>query len=66
MAVQERLLTRKEVQEKCRIGRFLTYRLMRQGRFPEPIRIGLRAVRWKESEIDEYLANRPRAVGELE
>lgn len=65
MAGQDRLLTRQEVQDKCRICRSTIYRLMREKRFPLPIRVGLRAVRWKESEIDEYLAARPRAAGEL-
>ncbi len=66
MTEYDRLLTRQEVQNKCRIGRSSIYRLMRAGRFPEPIRVGLRAVRWLESEIDAYLANRPRAAGELD
>lgn len=65
MTEHDRLLTRQEVQDKCRIGRSSIYRLMRGGRFPEPIRVGMRAVRWKESEIDKYLSNRPRAGGEL-
>lgn len=64
MASQDRLLTLKDVQDKCRICRSTIYSLMREGRFPLPIRVGPRAVRWKESEIDEYLATRPRADGE--
>ena len=65
MPGQDRLLTLQEVMDKCRLCRSTIYRLMRKGRFPEPIRVGLRAVRWKESEIEEYLSNRPRAEGEL-
>ena len=61
----DRLLTRQEVQDRCRMCRSSIYRLMSEGRFPLPIRVGLRAVRWLESEIDEYLAGRPRAEGEL-
>ncbi|MYB60261.1 MAG: AlpA family transcriptional regulator [Gemmatimonadetes bacterium] len=65
MPCQDRLLTLNEVMDKCRLCRSTIYRLMREDRFPLPIRVGLRAVRWKESEIDEYLANRPRADGEF-
>ena len=65
MTGHDRLLTREEVQYRCRLCRSTIYRLMRADSFPKPIRVGLRAVRWKESEIDEYLATRPRANGEL-
>ena len=65
MSGQDRLLTRQEVQDKCRISCSTIYRLRSEGRFPLPVRVGDRAVRWKESEIDTYLANRPRAEGEM-
>lgn len=64
MTGHDRLLTRQEVQSRCRIGRSSIYRLMREDCFPKPIRVGLRAVRWLESEIEKYLSNRPRADGE--
>ena len=64
MPGQDKLLTRQEVQSRCRISRSTIYRLKKQGRFPTPIRVGDRAVRWKESEIDEYIGNRPRADDE--
>ena len=59
----ERLLTRKEVEEQCRIGRSAVYRWMREHHFPLPIKIGPRAVRWHASEIEAWLADRPRASG---
>ena len=65
MTYNNRLITRKEVELRCRIGRSSIYRLMRAGRFPLPIRIGLRAVRWRESEIDDFIATRPLASGEM-
>ncbi|MXW59448.1 MAG: AlpA family phage regulatory protein [Acidimicrobiia bacterium] len=37
---------------------------MRDEIFPEPIRVGQRAVRWHASEIDAWLATRPRATGD--
>ena len=60
----DRLLNRAEVQERCGIARTTIYRLMRTGQFPEPLQIGPRAVRWKESEIAEFVESRPRATGD--
>ncbi len=56
------LLTRPQVEARCGLSRSSVYRLMREGLFPEPIRVGRRAVRWPASEIDEWLATRPRAT----
>ena len=60
----DRLLRRKEVETRCGIARTTIYRLMRCGEFPEPLKVGPRAVRWLESEIETWLAERPRATGE--
>ena len=61
---QDRLLTRQEVEARCRIARTTLYKMMRAGQFPCPIRIGARAVRWPASEIESWIADRPRATGE--
>ena len=60
----DRLLRRQEVETRCGIARTTIYRLMRCGEFPEPLKVGPRAVRWLESEIETWLAERPRATGE--
>ena len=60
----DRLLRRQEVETRCGIARATIYRLMRCGEFPEPLKVGPRAVRWLESEIETWLAERPRATGE--
>ena len=60
----DRLLRLREVQTLTALGRSTVYRLMRAGSFPEPLQIGPRAVRWRESEIDAWLAARPRATGD--
>ena len=60
----ERLLRRVDVERYCQIGRSTIYRLMREGLFPVPIRVGPRAVRWPEHELAAWLARRPRATGE--
>ena len=35
---------------------------MAESRFPKPIRIGSRAVRWVEQEVLDFIASRPRAA----
>ena len=56
-------LRREEVEARTSLSRSSIYRLMRSGVFPEPVKISLRAVRWRSSEIEQYLASRPRATG---
>ena len=60
----QQLLTRTEVQQAVRFSCSSLYRLMRIGKFPNPIRLGENAVRWKVDEINEYLNSRLRATGE--
>ena len=62
--MNERLLTRREVETMTGLSTSSVYRLMRAGAFPAPIRVGLKAVRWPQSEIVKFLATRPRATGE--
>ena len=64
MGHETRVLRRPEVEAKVALARSSIYRLMRSGAFPEPLRVRPRAVRWSESEIDAWLAERPRATGE--
>lgn len=47
------LLRREEVEQRFGVSRSWIYCEMRAGRFPEPIRIGKRAVRWKVVDLDE-------------
>ena len=64
MSVQDRLLRREDVEARTALSRSAIYRLMRCGEFPLPLKIGPRAVRWSASEIEAWLAGRPRAVGD--
>ena len=58
------MLRREEVETICGLTRSTIYRLMREEKFPLPLQIGPRAVRWPASEIESWLAARPRATGE--
>ena len=64
MRYEERLLRRQEVEVKTGLARSTIYRLMRAGEFPEPLKLGPRAVRWRATEIESWIAERPRATGE--
>ena len=60
----DRLMRREEVESRVGLKRSSIYREMRAGRFPLPIKVGPRAVRWPLTEIEAWLASRPRATGE--
>ena len=62
--VKTRLLNRREVQQACGLSKSTLYRLMRSGYFPEPLKIGPKAIRWRLDEIQEWVESRPRARGE--
>ena len=62
-ATTGRLLRLSEVRARCGLSRSSIYRKMREGSFPEPLKVGDRAVRWPEHEINAWLATRPRATG---
>ena len=61
--MNDRLMRREEVEERTGLARTTIYRKMREGSFPEPIQVGVRAVRWPSSEIETWLSSRPRATG---
>ena len=58
------MLRREEVQDRTGLSRSAIYRLMREGDFPPPRRLGQRAVRWRESDLEAWLASRPLATGQ--
>ena len=62
----ERMLRRREVESLCGLHRSTIYRLMSLDQFPQPVRIGLKAVRWPESELKEWLAKRPYVKPDIE
>ena len=51
MSSGKRVLRLSEVQARCGLSRSSVYRLLRNGSFPAPLKVGVRAVRWPESEI---------------
>lgn len=57
------LLTRQEVEKHLGLSRSALYANLRRGALPLPIKIGPRAIRWRQSELEAWLSERPRARG---
>ena len=63
--MQDRLLRIRQVEEITGLSRSSIYRLMQDGEFPRPVKVGPAAVRWRVSAITAWLESRPVATGEL-
>ena len=55
---ERRILRRAEVEQKTGFKRAHLYHLMREGRFPKALRLGIRAVGWDSIEVDQWIAER--------
>lgn len=58
----EQLLTAQEVADKLRTTPSNLYRKIKAGKFPAPIQLSVRCVRWKESDVVHWLNNLPTSV----
>ena len=56
----DRLLRRRQVEEITGLSRSSIYRLMQDGEFPRPVKVSPAAVRWRETELTDWLESRPR------
>ncbi|MGO8973203.1 MAG: helix-turn-helix transcriptional regulator [Steroidobacteraceae bacterium] len=54
----ERALRLRQVSELTGLGRSMIYQMQAEGRFPQRIKLGERAVGWLESEVRDWLATR--------
>lgn len=64
-AMHDRLVRLPAVRERTALSKTTIYALMKDGRFPACVRVGLRAVAWRESQLAEWMESRERA-GSLE
>lgn len=55
---ERRILRRDEVEAKTGFKRAHIYNLMKEGKFPKALRLGVRAVGWDSLEIDQWIAER--------
>lgn len=60
---EERFLRCPEVMERTGLSRTALYLAVQQGRFPRPVRIGLKAVAWRLSDVLAWMASREPAGG---
>ena len=51
----DRVMRQKEVSETIGFSRGHLYRMIAQKRFPEPFKMGRRAVGWRESEVQAWI-----------
>jgi prophage regulatory protein len=58
VAVERRILRRPEVEQKTGFKRAHIYNLMKEGKFPKALRLGVRAVGWDSVEIEQWIADR--------
>ncbi|UVL86065.1 AlpA family transcriptional regulator [Pseudomonas sp. B21-028] len=55
---ERHVMRRDEVERKTGFKRAHIYNLMKQGKFPQAKRIGLRAVGWDSLEIEQWVVER--------
>lgn len=55
---ERRILRLDEVEAKSGFKRAHLYNLMRAGKFPKALRLGVRAVGWDSIEVDQWIAER--------
>lgn len=53
------LMRRPAVEAATGLSKSGLYRLVSEGRFPAPRRLGLRAVAWRADEIENWIESRP-------
>jgi len=56
--MSQSLIRMPETMRRTGYGRAWIYKLIAQGRFPKPVKIGSRAIAFVESEIDEWINQR--------
>ena len=57
--MENRLLRRREVEKLTGLSRSTIYRMLKTGQFPQPVRIGRKAVRWRLRDIIAWMDSRP-------
>ena len=62
LVCMDNLLSRREVEGVVGLRGSYIYELIKRDAFPTPVRVGPRAVRWRSSEIAEWVEARPRAL----
>lgn len=56
-----RIFRRQHIEELTGLSRSSIYAYISEGRFPKPVKLGKRAVGWREDEVLDWIASRERA-----
>ena len=56
--IERHIMRRDEVERKTGFKRAHIYNLMKEGKFPQAKRIGMRAVGWDSLEIEQWITER--------
>ena len=59
--VEQEFLTVKQAAEMCGMGPTKLRELVKQGRFPKPVKLSSRWVRWRRTDIQKWIAELPVA-----
>ena len=57
----QRILRLPDVRERVLLSKPVIYRMISKGQFPRPIKLTSRAVAWRVSDIDNWIASRQAA-----
>ena len=59
--MEARILRLPDVRKLLGLHKSTIYRMIERGEFPRPIRLGPNSVGWVRTEIENWIASRPRA-----
>ena len=60
-----RLLSVAEIAKRLSVGKRTVYNLRYRGGFPKPIQIAPNTIRWREADLERWIASRSGATGEV-
>ena len=55
--MQQKLYRRTDVSDLTGLSKNAIYKFMREGRFPRPVKLKGRAVAWRKSDLDAWIAS---------
>ncbi|MBI1417971.1 MAG: AlpA family phage regulatory protein [Limimaricola sp.] len=61
--MQERIYRRTDVEKLVGLSRSTLYAMMAEGAFPRPVKLGKRAVGWRERDVRAWLETRTTNAG---
>lgn len=57
---ETKLIRLPEVESRCGLKKSCIYQLIKNNKFPIPVRLGSKSVAWKSDEIQRWIDQRPR------